>query len=90
VTRLLAGLRLWERPEPWEPRVFASPVHASEWGLAEHVYRGHCKVYSKRERCQLPRVEETRTSTLWARIVINLVMPGPERDLQVPRAISRV
>lgn len=55
VTRLLSGLRVWGRPELWEPRVFTSPVHAYEWGLVEHVYRGNCKLYSWREKKgQLP------------------------------------
>jgi hypothetical protein len=54
-TRLLSGLRLWSRPESWEPWVFTSPVHAYERGLVEHVYRRQYKVYTERESAsQLP------------------------------------
>jgi hypothetical protein len=31
--RTLSGLKLWQRPEPWEPLVFTSPVEAFELGL---------------------------------------------------------
>jgi hypothetical protein len=36
-TRLLSGLRLWARPETWEPRVFTSPVQALDWGFVQNV-----------------------------------------------------
>jgi hypothetical protein len=36
--RALSGLRLWQRPEPWEPLVFTSPVQALEWGLVQNVH----------------------------------------------------
>jgi hypothetical protein len=39
MTRRLSGLHLWPRPEPWEPLVFTSPVHALEWGLVQNIYR---------------------------------------------------
>ena len=38
--RPLSGLRLWRRPEPWEPLVFASPFEAFELGLVKNVYFG--------------------------------------------------
>jgi hypothetical protein len=39
LTRGLSGLRLWQRPEPWEPLVFTSPLQALESGLVRNVYR---------------------------------------------------
>jgi hypothetical protein len=36
-TRLLSGLRLWARPESWEPRVFTSPLQALDWGFVQNV-----------------------------------------------------
>lgn len=38
VTRLLSGLRLWERPEPWEPLVFTSPLQALDAGFVHKVF----------------------------------------------------
>jgi len=38
VTRPLSGLRLWQRPEPWEPRVFTSPDQALQGGLVQNIH----------------------------------------------------
>jgi hypothetical protein len=38
VTRALAGLRLYDRPEHWEPFVFTSPQEAFDCGLVENVW----------------------------------------------------
>ncbi len=37
VTRPLSGVRLWERPESWEPIVFRSAAEALDWGLVQTV-----------------------------------------------------
>ena len=37
-TRLLSGLRLWARPETWEPLVFTSPLQALDLELVHNVY----------------------------------------------------
>ena len=38
--RPLSGLRLWQRPEAWEPVVFTSPIDAFELGLVQNIYSG--------------------------------------------------
>ena len=37
--RTLSGVRLWARPEPWEPLVFTSPDQALDWGLVQNIHR---------------------------------------------------
>jgi hypothetical protein len=36
--RPLSGLRIWERPEAWEPLVFTSPIEAFELGFVQNVF----------------------------------------------------
>jgi len=35
--RSLSGLRLWQRPDAWEPLVFTSPIQALDWSLVQNV-----------------------------------------------------
>jgi hypothetical protein len=47
VARPLAGLKLWPRPEVWEPLVFTSPLQAFEWGLVQNIIsvKGYSSVH---------------------------------------------
>jgi hypothetical protein len=52
--RKLSGLPLHTRPEPWEPRVFTSPVEAYEWGYIQNLYLGTANfAVAQTERNQL-------------------------------------
>jgi hypothetical protein len=39
--RPLSGLKLWHRPEPWEPLVFTSPIDAINLGFVQNVLSDH-------------------------------------------------